>query len=62
MKDVIIIDGSYYCFYRYYAILNWFKCAKKDEDLSNPMENTEFVEKFKTTFIKKIQEMPKNLK
>ena len=62
MKDVIIIDGSYYCFYRYYAILNWFKCARKDEDLSNPMENTEFVEKFKTTFIKKIQEMPKKFK
>ena len=28
MKDVIIIDGSYYCFYRYYAILNWFKVRK----------------------------------
>ena len=50
MKDVIIIDGSYYCFYRYYAILNWFKCTKKV--IYQSMENTEFVEKFKTTFIK----------
>jgi|UniRef100_A0A6C0ALZ8 5'-3' exonuclease len=62
MKEVIIIDGSYFCFYRYYAIMNWFKCAKKDEDITNPYDNADFVEKYKKTFVSKIQEMAKKLK
>ena len=25
MSTLIFIDGSYYIFYRYYALLNWWK-------------------------------------
>ena len=31
MPNFILIDGSYYCFYRYFAIEQWFRLAKKDE-------------------------------
>ena len=53
------IDASYFIFYRYYALVQWWKVAKKDEPLEVPIENTEFVEKFKTTFIDKVKEIPK---
>lgn len=53
------IDGSYFIFYRYYALVQWWNIAKKDEPLGIPIENKEFVEKFKTSFNKKIKEIPK---
>ena len=61
----ILIDGSYFIFFRFYAISNWFKLAKKDQiiDKDNlPENNTEFVEKFKKTFQTKLLEIPKKLK
>lgn len=62
MKNTFIfIDGSYYCFYRYYALLNWWKNAKQDVPLNDPYENTEFVEKFKKTFVDNIKNIPKKL-
>ena len=62
MDNYILIDGSYYCFYRYFALLNWWKMAHDEEQLSIPFENELFVEKFKSTFIDKIKEIPKKLK
>ena len=63
MKNVIFIDGSYFVFYRYYAIMAWWKIAKKDTPLcEKPIENEDFVSSFKRTFIKKIKEIPKKLK
>ena len=54
--NFIIIDGSYFVFFRYYALLNWFKLAKKDEDMEDPFKNETFVEKFRSTFISKMKE------
>ena len=62
MKHYLLIDGSYYVFYRYYALLQWWKNAKPDEPLNNPAENSLFIEKFKEVFIKKLKEIPKKLK
>ena len=62
MPNFVLIDGSYYIFYRFFALLNWWKLAKKDDPLENPSENEEFKEKFKTTFKSKIKEMCKKLK
>jgi 5'-3' exonuclease len=56
-NSIIFIDGSYFCFYRYYSIMNWWKNAYKDEPLDCPIENPKFVEKFKKTFIKSVQEI-----
>ncbi len=60
--NIILIDISYYIFYRYYALHSWWKLAKPDEELVVPIENEEFVEKFKKTFVEKINEIPKKLK
>ena len=57
--NFIIIDGSYFVFFRYYALLNWFKLAKKDEEMEDPFKNETFVEKFRSTFISKMKEIPK---
>jgi 5'-3' exonuclease len=58
----IFIDGSYYCFYRYYALLTWWKLSHPDEPpLVDPMLSPEFVEKFKQSFVKHIKIMPKKL-
>jgi 5'-3' exonuclease len=57
----IFVDGSYYCFHRYYSILNWWKNAFPEESLNNPIENPVFVEKFKKTFVETLQQIPKKL-
>ena len=64
-QNFIFIDGSYFVFYRYYALLNWFKLARKDEKMDKenpPIENLEFVDKFKKTFVSKMKEIQKKLK
>jgi 5'-3' exonuclease len=58
----IFVDGSYFCFYRYYALTNWWKNAYPDEELNNPLENNIFVDKFKKLFIENLQQIPKKLK
>jgi len=60
--DFLLIDGSYYCFYRYFALHSWWKLAKPEEELNDPSENEEFIEKYKKTFIEKIKEITKKLK
>lgn len=58
----ILIDMSYFIFYRYYALIGWWKLAKPDDILGIPIDNSEFVEKFKKTFVDKLKEIPKKLK
>jgi 5'-3' exonuclease len=58
----IFVDGSYYCFYRYFALLQWWKNAYPEEPLDDPYQNEKFVEKFKKTFVEHLQQIPKKLK
>jgi 5'-3' exonuclease len=58
----IFVDGSYYCFYRYFALQQWWKNAYPEEELNNPYENEKFVEKFRKTFINNLEQIPKKLK
>jgi 5'-3' exonuclease len=63
--NFILIDGSYFIFFRFYAILNWFKLAKKDQILDKehpPCNNEEFMSKFIKTFQSKMTDIPKKLK
>ena len=62
MKNYILIDGSYFVFYRVFALQIWWKNAKPDIPLENPFTNEEFVEKFKSTFTSKIIELQKKFK
>lgn len=49
-KIFILVDTSYWIFYRYFAISQWWNHAKQDSPLTNSYENEEFVEKFMKTF------------
>ena len=62
MNNYILIDNSYYTFYRYYALINWFKLAYPDEDQNEIHNNEIFIEKFKKIYIDKIKEIPRKLK
>lgn len=57
VKGYLLIDGSYFCFYRYYAIMRWWKCKTNGETLDFPIKNEEFVNKFRTTFIATIKSL-----
>jgi len=58
----IFIDGSYFCFYRYFALIQWWKNAYPEVELNEPYQNEIFVEKFKKTFIDNLAIIPKKLK
>jgi len=58
----IFIDGSYYNFYRYYALMQWWKITRPDEPLEDPYLNAEFVAKFKKTHVDNLQQVSKKLK
>jgi 5'-3' exonuclease len=58
----IFVDGSYYNFYRYFALLQWWKNAYPEEPLDDPFQNEKFVEKFKKTHVENLLNMPKKLK
>lgn len=58
----LLLDTSYVIFYRYYALLQWWKMAKKDEELGDPNQNPEFIEKFEKTFLNCINIIKKKLK
>ena len=62
MTEFLFIDGSYYIFYRFFALINWWKMAHKDTPLEDPAVNEEFIDKFKSTFKSKITELVKKLK
>jgi 5'-3' exonuclease len=60
----IFVDGSYYCFYRYYAIIQWWKTTHSDDlsTLDNPIDCLELVDKFRKTFVDNLLQMKKKLK
>ena len=59
--NYIIIDGSYFIFYRYHALRIWWGLAKHEDETNDYCENQRFIDKFRETFVSKIQEMTKKL-
>ena len=69
--NFIIIDGSYYIFYRYYATKKWWGFSNKSKkpmlesnepsskEPENILNNEEFVDKFKKTFVDSIKTLHK---
>ena len=55
--NFILIDGSYFIYYRYYCLKNWWKNAKRVTETNIPFDNERFIEKYRTTFTKKISEL-----
>ena len=62
-KIFILVDTSYWIFYRYYAILQWWNHAKTEQPLpENHIENEEFLEKFTKTFLESLELFKKKQK
>ena len=61
MSNFILIDGSYFIFYRYYAVKQWFKFSHPEEKTETDALHIDFINKFKTTFHDKMLEIPKKL-
>jgi len=55
--NFVLIDGSYYIFYRYYALCVWYNLCRKPDDPDLPSDSKMFMEKFRTTFVSKIEEI-----
>lgn len=55
-EDVLLIDFSYFCIYRYYALMSWFKLSETDYD------ETLFFEKYKRLFVLNINKAIKHFK
>jgi 5'-3' exonuclease len=55
----LFIDGSYYVFYRYYAIINWYKMQDESDDIdvSSILEKKQFIDKYDKMFEKTITEL-----
>lgn len=62
-KTYILIDGSYYVFYRFFALVNWWRLSHKDdiEPMQDLDKNEEFVIKFKKILTDKLREIPKKI-
>ena len=48
MTNYILIDGSYFVFFRYHAILNWFRLSHPDEDFTTADRHPDFRNKLIT--------------
>ena len=47
---ILIIDSSYFVFYRYYALVNYFKLSGKRSDFTDVVDDVEFLNKYKEIF------------
>jgi len=59
-SNVILIDGGYFMFYRYFATLRWYNFKYENNvDIENLHNNTEFIEALENHAIKDIEKLKK---
>ena len=59
----ILVDTSYWIFYRYFAIMQWWKHSNPDIELfEDPYDTPEFLEKFIKTFVESLDGFKKKQK
>lgn len=58
--DIIIVDLSYYVFYRYYAIINWLKNQTENIDIEDIINNDIFISKYTKMFEKVLNDLSMN--
>ena len=62
-KTFILVDTSYWIFYRYFAIMQWWKHTNPDIELfEDPYDTPEFLEKFIKTFVESLEGFKKKQK
>ncbi len=64
MKKIILIDTSYVCYYRFFATLNWFKLANKEQyakidekEKYDWSQDTIFMNTYQKMFYKSIEKL-----
>ena len=57
----VLVDGSYYCFFRYYAMRQWWNNAHPGEPLENPIGNEDFVKRYSSAFVNKLLQLKKEV-
>lgn len=60
--ELLLIDGSYYTFFRYYALMQWYRHKNLTNELDTIEGLEKFTDKFRELFMKKFKEIPKKLK
>lgn len=58
-KDLIFVDGSYFIFYRYYAVLNWYRLQKHTTPVEDILKDSIFVDKYYKMFEKSLLDLAK---
>jgi len=58
---ILFIDLSYYVFYRYYALLNWYKLSQQPIDTGQIASNPAFLSKFEKMFTDNITKLKKRM-
>ena len=63
-NPVLLIDMSYYIFYRFFALCSWWKRAYKDEplDIENILNNKIFISKYHKLFLENLKKITKKHK
>lgn len=59
---IVLIDGSYYIFYRYFATLRWYKFQNMEVDDKNLITDENFIESFKKHFENDLKKICKTFK
>ena len=60
--NYILIDTSYLIFYRYFALLQWWRVAHPEDELGDPGENPEFCKKFVKQIFESVENIKRSLK
>ena len=56
----LFVDSSYFVFYRYFSIFNWYRLSQKQTvDVPNVLTNTEFMQKFDKLFEDNLEKLRK---
>lgn len=59
--NYILIDGSYFIYFRYHSMCTWWRLARRDTESEVPMENERFRNKFRQTFIETVRSLKDKL-
>tara|TARA_B100000674_G_scaffold421199_1_gene372720 strand:+ start:1617 stop:2429 length:813 start_codon:yes stop_codon:yes gene_type:complete len=59
---IILVDCSYYIFYRYHALKNWYSKAHPENKFDNPVEDEIFIKAYTKNFMLSIENLLKKNK
>ena len=62
MMNYILVDTSYLVFYRYFALVQWWRQAHPEEELGDPGKNKEFCEKFVKQIVESVDNIKRSLR